>query len=94
MRSSKKFLLSSFDIVYVQAKRYKEDSKIGSPDLQKFCGALSGKQASKGIFFTTSDFSREAIEDDERLACYRGRFAATCGSPDEVEVRESDEAAL
>ena len=50
------------DIVYVQAKRFKEDSKIGTPDLQKFCGALSGKQASKGIFFTTSDFSREALE--------------------------------
>lgn len=49
------------DIVYVQAKRYKEDNNIGSPDLQKFCGALSGKQASKGIFFTTSDFSREAL---------------------------------
>ena len=50
------------DIVYVQAKRYKEDSKIGSPDLQKFCGALSGKQAAKGIFFTTSDFSKEGLE--------------------------------
>ena len=50
------------DLVYVQAKRYKENNKIGSPDLQKFCGALSGKQASKGIFFTTSDFSKEALE--------------------------------
>lgn len=50
------------DIVYVQAKRYREDIKIGSPDLQKFCGALSGKQALKGIFFTTSDFSKEALE--------------------------------
>ncbi|MDA8756134.1 restriction endonuclease [Candidatus Pseudothioglobus singularis] len=50
------------DIVYVQAKRYKEENKIGSPDLQKFCGALSGKQASKGIFFTTSDFTKEALE--------------------------------
>lgn len=50
------------DIVYVQAKRYKEDSKIGTPDLQKFCGALSGKQASKGIFFTTSDFSSQALD--------------------------------
>ena len=50
------------DIVYVQAKRYKEDSKIGSPDLQKFSGALNGKKATKGIFFTTSDFSKGASE--------------------------------
>ena len=33
------------------------------------------------------------IEEDERLACYRGRLVATCGTPDETEVIESDRAA-
>ena len=45
------------DIVYIQAKRYKEEHKIGRPDLQTFIGALDTRQASKGIFFTTSDFA-------------------------------------
>ena len=50
------------DVIYIQAKRNKEDNKVGAPDLQKFSGALSGFQASKGIFFTTSDFSSEALD--------------------------------
>ena len=45
------------DIVYVQAKRYKEGNNVGTPDLQHFIGALDTQQASKGIFFTTSDFT-------------------------------------
>jgi len=48
------------DIVYIQAKRYKEGNNIGSVDLQKFSGALSGQKATKGIFFTTSDFTPSA----------------------------------
>ena len=48
------------DIVYIQAKRYKEGNNIGSADLQKFSGALSGLKATKGIFFTTSDFTPSA----------------------------------
>jgi len=46
------------DIVYVQAKRW--DSMVGSPEIHKFIGALSGKHAKKGIFVTTSDFSKPA----------------------------------
>jgi len=50
------------DIVYVQAKRYKEGNNIGRPEIQGFAGALDGLQASKGIFFTTSSFTPGAIE--------------------------------
>lgn len=46
------------DIIYIQAKRW--DSTVGRPEIQKFAGALQGKRAKKGIFITTSDFSREA----------------------------------
>ena len=48
------------DAVYIQAKRYDPTYKVGRPDLQRFVGSLTGKGASKGVFVTTSDFSRDA----------------------------------
>ena len=68
------------DIVYIQAKRW--ENTIGRPEVQKFVGALEGRRAKKGIFITTSNFSREAIDyiskisskivliDGEQLAQY------------------------
>lgn len=50
------------DAVYIQAKRYNSDYKVGRPDLQRFVGSLTGESAAKGVFVTTSDFSRDAIE--------------------------------
>jgi restriction system protein len=46
--------------IYVQAKRYAADNTIGRPHLQQFVGALAGKSASRGVFITTSSFSKEA----------------------------------
>jgi restriction system protein len=48
------------DIVYVQAKRW--EATVGRPEIQKFAGALHGQHATKGIFITTSEFSRDADE--------------------------------
>ncbi|MGF6996338.1 restriction endonuclease [Paraburkholderia sp. GAS32] len=48
------------DVIYVQAKRW-EDT-VGRPEIQKFAGALQGQRANKGVFITTSTFSREAKE--------------------------------
>lgn len=48
------------DIIYVQAKRW--DGNIGRPEIQKFAGALQGQRAKKGIFITTSNFSKDAID--------------------------------
>ncbi|WP_211243692.1 restriction endonuclease [Paracoccus hibiscisoli] len=50
------------DAVYIQAKRYAAHNKIGRPDIQQFVGSLTGEGATKGVFVTTSDFSREAQE--------------------------------
>ena len=50
------------DIIYIQAKRWKVGNAVGRPDLQKFVGALAGQGAKKGIFITTSNFTKEAIE--------------------------------
>jgi restriction system protein len=46
------------DTIYLQAKRY--EGTIGRPDIQKFAGALQGQRAKKGIFITTSGYSKEA----------------------------------
>ncbi|WP_226528161.1 restriction endonuclease [Metabacillus niabensis] len=48
------------DMIYLQAKRWKLDSTISRPEIQKFVGSLVGKKASKGIFITTTKFSKEA----------------------------------
>lgn len=67
------------DIIYIQAKLW-DKTTVGRPEIQRFAGALLGKAAKKGIFITTSGFSRGAEEyvkgldakiiliDGERLA--------------------------
>lgn len=47
------------DVIYVQAKRW--EGLVGRPEIQKFAGALLGKRAKKGIFITTSGFTKEAV---------------------------------
>ena len=48
------------DVIYLQAKKWSTNS-IGSPEIQKFSGALLGKKAKKGVFITTSKFTEGAI---------------------------------
>ena len=51
-----------FDSIYIQAKQWKSDNSVGRPEIQRFLGALAGQGASKGIFITTSQFSKGAVE--------------------------------
>ena len=48
------------DEIYIQAKRWQ--SSVDRTEIQKFVGALAGKKAQKGIFITSSTFSKGAIE--------------------------------
>ncbi|MBT8043094.1 MAG: restriction endonuclease, partial [Pontiella sp.] len=48
------------DVIYIQAKRW--EGTVGRPDIQKFAGALQGQRARKGVFITTSAFTKEAQE--------------------------------
>lgn len=48
------------DVVYIQAKRW--EGVVGRPIVQGFAGSLEGARARKGVFITTSSFSREARE--------------------------------
>jgi restriction system protein len=53
------------DNIYIQAKRW--EATIGRPEIQKFAGALQGQRARKGIFMTTSDFTKEALDFVSRV---------------------------
>lgn len=53
------------DVIYIQAKRW--EGTVGRPEIQKFAGALQGQRASKGIFLTTSSYTREAEEYAQRI---------------------------
>lgn len=50
------------DIIYIQAKRWQAGNSVGRPEIQKFVGALAGQGAKKGIFITTSNFTKDALD--------------------------------
>jgi restriction system protein len=56
------------DNIYIQAKRW-SDKAVGSPDIDQFAGALSKMKATKGIFITTSNFTKDA-----RASVYSSRI--------------------
>lgn len=48
------------DVIYIQAKRW--EATVGRPEIQRFAGALQGQKARKGVFITTSGFSKTATD--------------------------------
>ena len=58
-----------FNNIYIQAKQWALNQTVGRPEIQKFVGALTGKQAQKGLFITTAKYSSEAIEYAGNLLC-------------------------
>ncbi len=53
------------DVVYVQAKKW--TGVVGRKEVQAFAGSLEGARAKKGVFLTTSAFSKEAVEYVRRI---------------------------
>ena len=47
------------DIIYIQAKRW--EGPVGAKEIRNFVGALAGQKANKGVFITTSCFTKEAV---------------------------------
>ena len=90
------------DIIYIQAKRWQPGNIVGRPELQKFVGALAGQGAKKGIFITTSSFSRDAIDyspknetkivliDGEQLAQYMIDYNLGVATVNNYEVKRID----
>ena len=55
-----------FDAVYTQAKKWKGDSHVHSPEIQKFLGAMVAQGATKGLFITTGQFSKGALDFSQK----------------------------
>jgi restriction system protein len=56
------------DTIYIQAKRWIEGT-VGRREIQQFAGALQGQRANKGIYISTSTFTKDARD-----------YASTIGS--------------
>jgi len=90
------------DIIYIQAKRWKPESSVGRPEIQKFIGALAGQGAKKGIFITTAYFTKEARDytprnetkivliDGEELTQYMMDFNVGCSPLSTYEIKKID----
>ena len=88
------------DVIYIQAKRW--EATVGRPEVQKFAGALQGQRAKKGIFITTSNFTREAKEyariidtriiliDGEKLAALMVEYNVGVSVVEHYEVKKVD----
>ena len=88
------------DTIYVQAKRW--EGSVGRPEIQKFAGALQGHRATKGVFITTSFFSKDAIAfagslntrlvliDGKRLADYMIDFSVGVTLAKKYELKKLD----
>ncbi|MDY6373937.1 MAG: restriction endonuclease [Bacteroidales bacterium] len=89
------------DFIYIQAKRYSDDA-ISRPTLQAFVGALSPHHAKKGVFITTSTFSKQAIEyaqkaeariiliDGHQLCKYMLQFNLGVSTREIIEIKTID----
>lgn len=90
------------DVIYIQAKRWQRDLKIGRPQIQAFVGALHGHHSRKGVFITTSDFTRDANDfihsidtkvvliNGERLANLMIDFGVGVSTKMEYKIKELD----
>ncbi len=90
------------DKIYFQAKRYKRDITIGKPLIQGFAGALDEQRANKGVFITTSFYSKEALSyigktskkivliDGDKLARYMIDYNVGVSTQRVYEVKKID----
>lgn len=88
------------DVIYIQAKRW--EGNVSRPEIQKFVGALAGQRAKKGVFITTSNFSKDAISyasqmdtkivliDGETLAQYMMDYNLGVSVQNTYEIKKID----
>jgi restriction system protein len=48
--------------IFIQAKRWQPGNNVGRTEIEGFVGAIDRQRGDKGVFITTSDFSREAYD--------------------------------
>lgn len=88
------------DKIYIQAKRWQ--NQVGRPTIQQFAGALVGQNATKGVFITTSTYSKEARQyvvglhqkivliDGQELAKYMIEYNVGVSTKKVYEVKRLD----
>lgn len=88
------------DVIFIQAKRW--EGTVGRPEIQKFAGALQGQRARKGVFITTSSFTKEAKDyaalieskiiliDGEQLSRLMVEFNVGVSTVGQYEVKKLD----
>lgn len=54
------------DVIYLQAKRYAQDYAVGPDKIREFAGAMDAHGITKGVFVTTSRYTKSALEYAER----------------------------
>jgi len=91
------------DRIYVQAKRYAENSPIGPGAIRDFFGSLDRFKAAKGLFVTTSSFTSTArdtaemlskrivLMDGRQFARQMIRFNVGCRVQESYDVKKVDE---
>ena len=86
--------------IYIQTKRFDRDNSVSRPELQKFVGAMAGKNARKGVFITTSYFAKPAIEyaknqnviliDGNKLVKLMIKYNVGCYTETEYKIKKLD----
>lgn len=80
------------DKIYIQAKRYATSQSIGRPELQAFAGAMMAGGVKKGVFITTSTFTKAAKEfiakqTEKNISLVDGQMLTQLMIQNEVGVR-------
>ena len=90
--------------IHIQAKRYNRSNTVGREEIQKFVGALAVAQSNKGVFITTSAYSKSAIEyaaslhgsttlvliDGQKLAQYIYDYSLGMQTEQVIEIKKMD----
>jgi len=91
------------DRVYIQAKRYQQGNTVGGGEIRDFFGSLDRFKAAKGLFVTTSDFTKDARETagllskrivligGDQLAALMVRYDVGCRAEETLYVKTVDE---
>ncbi|CAI8763574.1 restriction endonuclease [Chryseobacterium sp. IT-36CA2] len=90
-----------FEKIYVQAKRW--GTKVGSPEIRNFIGAIANKGSNKGVILTVGDFTADAkktanenpnykivLIDGKRLAELAIQNNIGVQIKDKIEIKEID----
>lgn len=90
--------------IHIQAKRYSPSNTVGREEIQKFVGALAVAQSNKGVFITTSSYSKGAMEyaaslhgtttlvliDGQKLAQYIYDYSLGMQTEQVIEIKKMD----